>query len=102
MALRPVMPEDGPIINALVRLYYWVDMPYNCFPSLHVAYTLIGVFLLWSYKRLWSYIYLIATIIVGLSVVLVRQHYIMDVVGGVGTTTLVYLVVSRMRFQTEE
>lgn len=92
MVLRPALiPTDG-AMNELVRLYYIMDAPQNCFPSLHVAYTFLGVLLFWNYKRAWAYIYVLCTIVVALSVIFVKQHYIMDVVGGLITPVIVYKI----------
>lgn len=93
MGLRPEALQRTGIIDELVRLYYIIDKPYNCFPSLHVAYAFLGTLILWNYKRKWGYIYLAATIIISVSVVLVKQHYILDVAGGYATTALVYILV---------
>lgn len=90
MLLRPDVVGETGFSNLFVRFYYWLDKPYNCFPSLHVAYTLLGTIVLWDYKRGWSYLYLVSTIVVSVSVVLVKQHYISDVIGGLITPFLVW------------
>ena len=95
MFLRPVVINPTGFVDMFVKFYYWIDMPYNCFPSLHVAYTLMGVPILWNYKRDWAYIYLLSTIIVAISVVLVKQHYILDTVGGLITPFIVWWTVCR-------
>lgn len=99
MTLRPILSQGTGIINEIVKFYYWIDNPYNCFPSLHVAYTLLGGLVLWNYKRKWACVYMLTTLIVSISVILVKQHYILDVVGGYVTAILIYLVMSRRTAQ---
>lgn len=93
MDLRPVVVEDS-VVNSFVKFYYWLDMPQNCFPSLHVAFPFLGALLLWKQKRMWSWIYIIATIIISISVILIKQHYILDVIGGYVTPLLVCMPVN--------
>lgn len=97
MMLRPEVPPEDGIIGEIVKLYYFIDRPYNCFPSLHVAYTFLGTLLLWNYKRGWAYLYLAATIIVSVSVVLVKQHYMIDVLSSFVTTAFIYWLIGGVR-----
>ena len=90
------MDGTGGFLNTLVKLNYSADLPYNCFPSLHVAYAFIGALVLWNYKRTWAYTYLACAIIVAISVVLVKQHYILDVVGGFITPFIAYYLACKV------
>lgn len=86
---RPLITSDD-ISSLVTRFYYWIDQPYNVFPSLHVAFPFLGALLLWSYKRRWAVIYLCVTALVTVSVVLVKQHYIADTVAALIVTAIVY------------
>jgi membrane-associated phospholipid phosphatase len=92
MSMRPVIPVESGFLEELVKFYYWMDAPYNCFPSLHVGYMFLGTLVLWNYKRTWSYIYIVTTLLVSVSVILVKQHYILDVVGAYATSSFVYWI----------
>lgn len=101
MFIRPEVITDGGFLGAIVRFYYWMDMPYNCFPSLHVAYMLLGTLVLWNYKRTWAYIYYIGMLIVSVSVVFVKQHYVLDVVAGWITPFPVYWFYFKFKGQSK-
>jgi membrane-associated phospholipid phosphatase len=66
-------------------LWRWFDAPNNCFPSLHVSSCLLLLQLNWSRPHRW--LAAAASLAVIASTVLVKQHYVVDVVGG----ALVYL-----------
>ena len=85
---RPIV--IGTDLSILVtRWFYSVDQPVNLFPSLHVALPLLATLQLWTFKRRWAIAYAVMTAIIAVSVVLVKQHYIIDVLGAVVTATLV-------------
>lgn len=95
MTLRPDITQESGMIYKVVGFFYRLDLPFNCFPSLHIAYTLLGMLLLWNYRRNWAYLYLLALIVVSVSVVLVKQHYVLDVIGGYLTASIVYIMCIR-------
>jgi membrane-associated phospholipid phosphatase len=74
------------------RFYYMIDKPYNCFPSLHVAYSTLAVICTWQNHRIMRIVFLAMAIIVAVSVVFVKQHYILDVVTGAISGALLYLL----------
>ena len=87
---RPDLAGTTGIMNVLTRYYYLIDNPVNCFPSLHVAYPLGGTLVMWNYKRPYGYVMAIFTAWIAVSVVLVKQHYIMDIAGAVVATFFCY------------
>lgn len=95
--VRPDLSEATGVMNALTRYYYLIDNPVNCFPSLHVAYPLIGTIILWNYKRAWGYVLAALTLFIAASVLLVKQHYLMDVIGAVVVTFSVYFILKAIR-----
>ncbi len=76
-------PERYPWADFLWR---WFDPPNNCFPSLHVANSLLFVQFNWGLPRRGLYTFAFIAIIA--STVLVKQHYVADLAAG----ALVYLV----------
>lgn len=92
MTLRPFLPVSDDLINHLVKFFYWLDLPYNCFPSLHVAYAFLSALILWDYKRKWAYVYLLITIVVSVSVVLLKQHYLLDVLAAYISTIFIFRI----------
>jgi len=71
-------------------LYFIVDKPYNAIPSLHVAYPTIATLLLWKTQPHARWFLLAMAAITAVSVVLVKQHYIMDTLAGAAAAALAY------------
>jgi len=72
----------------LLGFIYFSDAPGTCFPSLHVAVGMTTAFIaihLWGWR---GFIYMLANIMVLLSTLFTKQHYIADVVAG---TILAYV-----------
>lgn len=82
MTLRPDLSGMTGIASAVSRFYYLIDLPYNCFPSLHVTYPTLATLLAWRHHRIARWVFMAMAIIVAISVVLVKQHYVADVVAG--------------------
>jgi membrane-associated phospholipid phosphatase len=88
--LRPdVDPERG-WAYLLVDFYYWLDLPYNCFPSLHVSNVVLVSFFMERFKKGMGWFLHPLAALVAVSVVLVKQHYIADVVAGYFVGWFVY------------
>jgi membrane-associated phospholipid phosphatase len=80
---RPTIIGDG-ISHGLLRLVYSIDPGFNILPSLHVANVVLVSFLFFHYRRLRMWIIVsLAAIFVCLSTLIVKQHYILDVMGGI-------------------
>ena len=69
-------------ITELVCFYFWIDHPYNLFPSMHLSASFFAAFYCMRKGRIIGWITMIMAMIVGVSVVLLKQHYIMDIVAG--------------------
>lgn len=64
-------------------LIHVLDRPYNLFPSLHITLSSVVLVMLLTYAAAWSRpILLIWWLILCLSVVLVHQHHLADIAGG--------------------
>jgi len=81
-ALRPAVDPDQGWAYLLVDYYYFIDYPYNAFPSLHVSNAFLVSFMLTRFRRGLGWFLHPAAILLAVSVVLVKQHYIVDVVAG--------------------
>lgn len=81
--LRPPLQYDWGGIYRLVAFYYWLDLPYNCFPSMHISNVFLVSSLLNRYRPGWGRFLLPVAGLVAVAVVLVKQHYIADVVAGI-------------------
>jgi membrane-associated phospholipid phosphatase len=79
-------PAGGGLIGFVVDTLWSADQPFNAFPSGHVAWTTIAIISLWRlrgrYPRLaWGLIAWLA--LVYPATVMLRQHYLIDVYGGI-------------------
>jgi membrane-associated phospholipid phosphatase len=90
MVYRPELDGAPGWINTLTAWYFTLDFPNNCFPSLHVSYPFLGTLILWNWKRGWAWIFVAFTVIIATSVVLVKQHYILDAAGAMIVTSIGY------------
>ncbi len=82
MDLRPEVGMAGDWITELVRFYFWIDHPYNLFPSMHLSASFFSAFYCMRKGKIIGWITMVMAITVGVSVVLLKQHYILDVVAG--------------------
>lgn len=71
------------IFEWLVQLVYSLDQPYNSFPSLHVVTPILAGLIVYGYNKKWGTGILLWSVLITLSIVFIKQHYILDAVGGV-------------------
>ena len=74
---------------------YSADPPYNCFPSLHVAHSFVSALSCFRLHRRLGVAALVAASLVGLSTLFTKQHYVLDVIAGVGLALVAYAVFLR-------
>jgi membrane-associated phospholipid phosphatase len=78
---RPVITGTDPF-SALVRSIYAGDQPYNDFPSLHTSLSTVIAIHWWRLDRRIGIPAAIWTALIVMSTVLIKQHYLADVAGG--------------------
>lgn len=78
-----------------LRFLYSSDPPYNCFPSLHVAHSFVSAMSSGRVHRGLGKGASVAAFAVGLSTLFTRQHYILDVAGGIALALVAYAVFLR-------
>lgn len=83
-APRPaeVIAGDGFAVWGLNFLYE-ADPPYNCFPSLHVAHSFASAFASYRVHRGVGIAALAGALLVGISTLFTKQHYVLDVAAGI-------------------
>lgn len=72
--------------GALVRLVWGNDLPFNGFPSTHIAWTTIGIVALWRIRTRFpktSWILMAWLCLVYPATLMLRQHYLIDVYAGI-------------------
>ncbi|MDO8608415.1 MAG: phosphatase PAP2 family protein [Phaeospirillum sp.] len=95
MIWRPEIVNPQNFFGLLTQFFFSLDNPYNCFPSLHVAYPTLAAVFAWKYAPRWRYLFASFAILTAISVVLIKQHYILDAVGGMLVSTLVGVLILR-------
>jgi len=78
---RPNISGTDPF-SGLIRSIYASDQPYNDFPSLHTSLSTIIAIHWWRIDRRLGIAAAIWTALIVASTVLVKQHYLADVIGG--------------------
>lgn len=92
-APRPDVAGGG-FWRTLVRLTYAVDVTRNLFPSLHVAISFLTAFALGRFRPRSRLPMLLWAALIAASTLFVRQHYAVDVAGGL----LLAVVIWRLAF----
>jgi membrane-associated phospholipid phosphatase len=78
-----------------LRLVYSIDPPYNCFPSLHVAYAYVSALTCYRVHRGVGVVAGFWAALIGVSTLYTKQHYVADVVVGVLAAYVAYLLFLR-------
>lgn len=99
MPVQIFRPSDSILGSGLssdaLRFIYTIDEPYNCFPSLHVLHSWIIAIHFSRQKQEWAIIrfsLLLAAAGVTFSTVIVRQHYVLDVVSSLVLASVWFLL----------
>lgn len=95
VAPRPAdVAGDGIFAHGL-RTVYDLDPPYNCFPSLHVAYSFLAALTSYRVHRGLGLAALVWAALIGISTLYTKQHYVVDVIAGVLMAYAAYAVFLR-------
>jgi len=78
-----------------LQFIYDSDRPYNCFPSLHVAYAFLAALTCYRIHRGLGIAALVYAALIGISTLYTKQHYVVDVVAGALLAYVAYLVFLR-------
>jgi len=75
-----------------LRALYSSDPPYNLFPSLHVAHSLVSALTCYRVHRRVGIVAIICAALVAVSTLLTKQHYLLDVIAGALLAVVAYLM----------
>jgi membrane-associated phospholipid phosphatase len=78
-----------------LRLFYDLDQPYGCFPSLHVAYSFVAAFACMRMHRGVGAAACVWAGLIGVSTIYTKQHYVVDAVAGAAIGVVAYLLFLR-------
>ena len=79
---------------AISRLYS-IDPPYNLFPCLHLSVAGVAAFSVWKASKPYGSAVFLSVIFVGMSVCTVKQHYLLDVLGGIALAAFANALILR-------
>ena len=93
-------PHDGTVAGEgfapwTLRVLYSIDAPYNCFPSLHVAYAFVAAFACRRVHRGVGNTALAWAALIGVSTLFTKQHYAVDVIAGAAAGYLAFALFLR-------
>lgn len=95
---RPTL-TGGDYLTKMIRDVYASDHPFNDFPSLHVSTSTIIAIHWWRFLRAYSLPLVVWAGFIAISTVLVKQHYVPDIAGGLvlafGTSILFWRLLER-------
>jgi len=77
------LPEGNSLSLKFLKFIKAVDSPLNCFPSMHVSLCLLAAICSFNYSKLVGYLTLTLWSFIALSTLTVKQHYLLDVLGGI-------------------
>jgi membrane-associated phospholipid phosphatase len=78
-----------------LRFLYSSDPPYNCFPSLHVAHSCVSALAVRRVHRGVGNAAVFGAVLVGVSTLFTKQHYVADVIAGMLLAFMAYVVFLR-------
>jgi membrane-associated phospholipid phosphatase len=94
-APRPEVVSGDGFAAWTLRLAYAVDPPYNCFPSLHVAYAFVSALTCYRVHRGVGMVAALWAALTGISTLYTKQHYVVDVIAGAASAYAAYLLYLR-------
>ena len=86
LALPSYVPRSGVasvgLSSELLRALYAVDPGWNAFPSLHVGHSVLVAIVFFRHRRELFPFVAAGTCLIAASTLLIKQHYVLDVLGG--------------------
>jgi membrane-associated phospholipid phosphatase len=104
LAVTDAYPESvqaGPFFHIMKWVYHNFEAPGAAFPSSHVAVALCTVFFSFLYLRRIRYLHLGVALLLCLSTIYCRYHYVVDLLAGLVTAALVIPLGNWLYFKFE-
>lgn len=90
--IRPEVIGNG-VSEWLVKMIYRADNPYNCFPSQHVTFSWLAAMVARRKNKVFGGIWVVLALLISLSTLFIKQHWFMDLLSGIITAIVAYLLV---------
>ncbi|MCQ2551366.1 MAG: phosphatase PAP2 family protein [Clostridia bacterium] len=96
--LRPETFEHHNLCTKMIQMIYSVDTNTNVFPSVHIIGALVACIGMWDFKtlkrrNLQRAFVLVITVLICISTVFVKQHSVLDILGGCLFVAIGYIFV---------
>ena len=98
-AAYPDSIQHGPFFHLMAFIYRVFEAPGAAFPSSHVAIAWCTVFFSFRYLRPIRVVHLLAAVLLCLSTIYCRYHYVLDVLAGLATASLLVPLGNRLYFK---
>ncbi len=89
--VRPELVGDGLAMD-MMRAMYKADPGFNLLPSLHVAHSTLVALVFWKYGRKYFPAVAAGTLLISLSTVFIKQHYVIDIPAGLAFAWVAFLL----------
>jgi len=93
---RPPLAIDS-FSSWALSIVYKADNAWNCFPSMHVAMSLLAALTILEVHLVRGILAILLTVLIAASTILIKQHYIMDVLASMLLMSLVYFIFFRKK-----
>ena len=84
------------VFDRLVLLVYSIDGILNCFPSEHIVFSVLACLCMFHINKKAAWIMSAITLLIIPSTLLIKQHYIPDIFGGIVLSLICYFFVFRI------
>ena len=86
--VRQALVTDGVFFQIMAVIYRYLETPGAAFPSSHVAVAWCTVWFSFRYLRQIRWIHAVMAVLLSLSTIYCRYHYVVDVFAGIATAAL--------------
>ncbi|HCU24643.1 MAG TPA: hypothetical protein DF383_06475 [Deltaproteobacteria bacterium] len=90
--LRVELHPPYDFFTGILKFFYTIDEPYNCFPSIHVTLAWISAFVIQKARPRLAPLFRGLAVLICFSVLLMKQHYVADLAGGLAVSWLMRLL----------
>ena len=99
MLTPQIIDNNYNLVNYFIQLIYSIGVPYNAFPSYHVAPLVLLSFFLYDNIRRLFWIQLPVNLLIIVSTVFVKYHFFVDIIGGVFMGAFAYFIIYKYVFK---
>jgi membrane-associated phospholipid phosphatase len=95
----PAAVQKGPFFKVMRQIYHHLEAPGAAFPSSHVTIAIVTVWFSFRYLPRIRYWHLATVILLCISTVYCRYHYVVDVVAGMMTAAVLIPIGNRLYYR---